>query len=234
MPDPIISKACSSCGIKKTFGEFGVRKSTTDGLRSACKSCEIAASAAYRLAHPEKIVSGRAAYYAEKALEMQPSTNSGAKAFIKRHYAELLAWVNKNHPGCQTKKPKAAKKSVVGKLNSAIQSADSEIKNKKQRDDPKRAASSFIQNSKIDPTSDEFLSSFEWRATRMMALKKHGATCQCCGASAKTGAVIHVDHIKPRKKFPSLALDVENLQVLCHECNHGKGNWDQTDWRNTP
>ena len=42
---------------------------------------------------------------------------------------------------------------------------------------------------------------------------------------------IHVDHIKPRKLFPHLALDVNNLQILCHECNHGKGNWDQTDWR---
>lgn len=28
-----------------------------------------------------------------------------------------------------------------------------------------------------------------------------------------------------------LALSLENLQVLCAECNHGKGNWDMTDWR---
>ena len=27
------------------------------------------------------------------------------------------------------------------------------------------------------------------------------------------------------------ALEITNLQILCHECNHGKGNWDQTDWR---
>lgn len=83
----------------------------------------------------------------------------------------------------------------------------------------------------IDVTTVEFLSTYEWRKVRMMALKKHGARCQCCGASAATGAVIHVDHIKPRKLFPQLALDVDNLQVLCHECNHGKGNWDTTDWR---
>lgn len=83
----------------------------------------------------------------------------------------------------------------------------------------------------VDVTGVEFLSTYEWRKVRMMALKKHGARCQCCGASAATGAVIHVDHIKPRKLFPQLALDVDNLQVLCHECNHGKGNWDTTDWR---
>ena len=78
---------------------------------------------------------------------------------------------------------------------------------------------------------DGFLSSYEWRKVRMEALKKWGAKCQCCGASAKTGAVINVDHIKPRKVFPELALDLNNLQVLCHDCNHGKGNWDMTDWR---
>lgn len=79
--------------------------------------------------------------------------------------------------------------------------------------------------------SDDFLRSYEWRSVRMEVLKKYGARCQCCGASAATGAVINVDHIKPRKLFPDLALDIENLQVLCDACNHGKGNWDMTDWR---
>ena len=79
--------------------------------------------------------------------------------------------------------------------------------------------------------TNEFLLSYEWRRVRMEALKKCGAKCQCCGASPATGAVINVDHIKPRKFYPHLALDVDNLQVLCAECNHGKGNWDETDWR---
>lgn len=79
--------------------------------------------------------------------------------------------------------------------------------------------------------SDAFLSTYEWRRLRMQALKKYGARCQCCGATPAAGAVMNVDHIKPRRIFPDLALDIENLQVLCHECNHGKGNWDMTDWR---
>ena len=79
--------------------------------------------------------------------------------------------------------------------------------------------------------ADAFLESYAWRKVRMEALKKWGARCQCCGASAATGAVVNVDHIKPRKLFPDLSLDINNLQVLCHDCNHGKGNWDQTDWR---
>ena len=80
-------------------------------------------------------------------------------------------------------------------------------------------------------TSKSFLESFEWRRLRMEALKKYSPRCMCCGATPKDGAVMNVDHIKPRKLFPNLALDINNLQILCHECNHGKGNWDQTDWR---
>lgn len=82
-----------------------------------------------------------------------------------------------------------------------------------------------------DVDSDAFLFSFEWRKLRMVALKEHGARCQCCGVTAADGVRIHVDHIKPRRLFPELALSLENLQVLCEECNHGKGSWDDTDWR---
>lgn len=80
-------------------------------------------------------------------------------------------------------------------------------------------------------TSDSFLQSYEWRRVRMEVLKRDGARCACCGATRADGVVLHVDHIKPRRTYPRLALDVNNLQVLCEVCNHGKGNWDQTDWR---
>src|SRR6185436_12827897 len=83
-----------------------------------------------------------------------------------------------------------------------------------------------------EPATDDFLASFAWRQLRMVVLKKRGARCQCCGASPSDGVtVVNVDHIKPRKLFPELALVESNLQVLCSPCNHGKGNWDQTDWR---
>jgi len=79
--------------------------------------------------------------------------------------------------------------------------------------------------------SNDFLNCFQWRKVRIEAIKKYGASCQCCGASVKDGIKINVDHIKPRKEFPNLALSISNLQILCNECNYGKGNWDKTDWR---
>jgi 5-methylcytosine-specific restriction endonuclease McrA len=77
----------------------------------------------------------------------------------------------------------------------------------------------------------EFLETYAWRKLRMQILLRYGSRCMCCGATPQTGAVMNVDHIKPRLTHPELALDSENLQILCGECNHGKGNWDTTDWR---
>jgi 5-methylcytosine-specific restriction endonuclease McrA len=42
---------------------------------------------------------------------------------------------------------------------------------------------------------------------------------------------MHVDHIKPRSKYPALELAEDNLQVLCELCNIGKSNTNETDWR---
>lgn len=97
----------------------------------------------------------------------------------------------------------------------------------------RRTASSQPPPSRtLDPNGADFLSSFAWRKVRMDVLERRGRRCECCGATPADGkTVVHVDHIKPRKFFPHLALDIDNLQVLCSECNHGKGNFYQTDWR---
>ena len=80
-------------------------------------------------------------------------------------------------------------------------------------------------------TSAEFCRTREWAEIRHKVLVKYGATCQCCGASRQTGAILHVDHIKPRSKYPALELIEDNLQVLCELCNIGKSNTNETDWR---
>lgn len=82
--------------------------------------------------------------------------------------------------------------------------------------------------------ADEFYASYQWRKLRMEVLKLYGRRCQCCGATPDHGVVIHVDHIKPLRFFWDLRLEISNLQVLCEVCNHGKGNWDRTDWRQKP
>ena len=80
-------------------------------------------------------------------------------------------------------------------------------------------------------TSEQFYQSWEWKEVRYKALKLYGARCMLCGATAANGVRICVDHIKPRSLFPDLQLDINNLQILCDDCNKGKSNTDDTDWR---
>ena len=77
----------------------------------------------------------------------------------------------------------------------------------------------------------EFLDTREWKELRYRAFLKYGNRCVVCGRSAREGAALNMDHIKPRARFPHLALDIGNLQPACTDCNTGKGNWDTTDWR---
>jgi hypothetical protein len=76
-----------------------------------------------------------------------------------------------------------------------------------------------------------FYDTQEWKELRYKVLQRYGATCQCCGATRQDNVKIHVDHIKPRSRFPKLELDINNLQVLCEPCNMGKRAHDLTDWR---
>lgn len=124
-----------------------------------------------------------------------------------------------------------------GSIYSKYSAPTKKAKKKKNRKRKSKATAQlqqqFIAKTDIDAIkSDNFLQSFSWRKLRMQALKLYGAKCQCCGSTPATGAVMNVDHVKPRKTHPELALELTNLQILCHECNHGKGNWDSTDWRN--
>jgi hypothetical protein len=138
-----------------------------------------------------------------KAGYPRPEHNYTRESWIRRHWMIIEREIP---PGGKSKRKK-----------SANISKSEETKIKKQI--------------KSYATDKEFLGSYEWRKLRLQILLKHGRKCQCCGASPETGAVLNVDHIKPRKTHPHLALDPDNLQVLCSDCNHGKGNWNTTDFR---
>ncbi len=82
------------------------------------------------------------------------------------------------------------------------------------------------------PDKKNFYRSGDWLKLRYDVILKYGARCQCCGRDYKNNGVkINVDHIKPRHKYPELSLEFDNLQVLCEDCNLGKLNLDETDWR---
>jgi 5-methylcytosine-specific restriction endonuclease McrA len=152
----------------------------------------------------------------------------GAEEWVRSNFSYICARYKEKYPlaGRPTQAaPKKKKSKAQKRAAAAIRRANRELAS------PKPLKAKVVKVSGVDVASVGFLETFEWRKVRMQALKKYGPKCMCCGATPSTGAVMNVDHIKPRKLFPSLALDVNNLQILCHECNHGKGNWDSTDWR---
>lgn len=71
----------------------------------------------------------------------------------------------------------------------------------------------------------------KWASIRYKALKASNGKCCLCGRGASDGVSLHVDHIKPKSKYPELKYELSNLQVLCEDCNIGKSNEDETDWR---
>lgn len=81
--------------------------------------------------------------------------------------------------------------------------------------------------------SDGFLCSNEWKTLRKQALDKYGMVCIKCGRDNSRMFPINVDHVKPRKFYPELSLDINNLQPLCGPCNKRKGN-QVIDYREPP
>lgn len=67
-----------------------------------------------------------------------------------------------------------------------------------------------------------------WRFLREKVFEIQGKKCLCCGKSEES---MHIDHIKPKSKYPHLEYMIDNLQVLCSECNKIKSYVDETDYR---
>ena len=66
-----------------------------------------------------------------------------------------------------------------------------------------------------------FYRTVEWKRARYDALTRN-PRCAICGASAKSGARMNVDHIKPLSKRWDLRLARRNLQTTCASCNWGQ------------
>jgi len=66
-------------------------------------------------------------------------------------------------------------------------------------------------------------------AMRWRVFQRDKWKCVSCGRSAANDVILHVDHIIPRSKGGKDELD--NYQTLCHICNIGKSNKDDTNLR---
>lgn len=149
-------------------------------------------------------------------LETEPVSDLQAVAVALRYYSSGIKQVSK-----KTASRELVKRFLRGELH-LKREWEAVVTAKKEKRKPRPRQS-----------DKEFYYGNGWRELRYRVLKKYGATCMVCNRDRTHGIVIHVDHIKPRSKFPELELDESNLQVLCEDCNLGKSNRDEIDWRPT-
>jgi HNH endonuclease len=68
-----------------------------------------------------------------------------------------------------------------------------------------------------------FYTTPEWRVARLTVIQRDGRVCKMCSERIVLSRDVSVDHIRPRSRYPELALELTNLQVLCRRCNSSKG-----------
>ena len=105
------------------------------------------------------------------------------------------------------------------------------IKRQQERENPPSRPKNVCKVDKIPfwKSSKSFYATEVWKKLRYETLKKSDGRCECCGVSSKDGARLRVDHIRSISSAPHLKAEPTNLQVLCNDCNWGKGGQDSTD-----
>jgi 5-methylcytosine-specific restriction endonuclease McrA len=68
--------------------------------------------------------------------------------------------------------------------------------------------------------TDPFYYSEAWRTLRYTALRRDRWACTVCGRSVRKRGESRVDHVKPRRQFPALALVLSNIRTLCASCDN--------------
>lgn len=102
-------------------------------------------------------------------------------------------------------------------------------KKRRKRYKPRNRVKGNSRKAKIcNLPSSEFYDTKQWKMLRFKVLAMYGRKCMRCDA---VDVEMHVDHIKPRSKYPGLSLAIRNLQVLCKFCNEEKSNLHSTDYR---
>lgn len=144
----------------------------------------------------------------------------GEKRAEERAEALIKKWAGKRIPGVDLPKRKPTSIRVQEKHHTPEEKRKLRAERKSAR----------VSKNAYRIQSEFFFKSEAWQKLRYRALLKYGRKCLCCGAEPPR-VILHVDHVKPRSKYPELALEIGNLQILCEDCNKGKGAQYENDFR---
>ena len=91
---------------------------------------------------------------------------------------------------------------------------------------PKKVVVEYLSNVPLEETK-KFYKTDEWRALRKEYMEKNKAKnfkCNYCDENVSLNRSLNIDHIKPLKTHWNLRLDINNLQILCKDCNKFKAS----------
>lgn len=115
-----------------------------------------------------------------------------------------------------------ASSGIAGKLSAPRDAVVMDLTNALLKDRLKVVEAELMEYLRFYTTPD-------WRALRAKVIRREGGICRECGVQIFRKRDVTVDHIKPRSRYPELALDPSNLQVLCRSCNSSKGASVETE-----
>lgn len=78
---------------------------------------------------------------------------------------------------------------------------------------------------------DKFSRSLPWITLKKEVNSIYPNKCMCCGKKGTPKEKLQCDHIKPKIKYPTLALEIRNIQLLCPKCNWDKSYTSEQDYR---
>lgn len=97
-------KTCRKCGVDKPVSDFNKRERNRDGLDTRCRECGRIASAAWRVANPERASAAVAAWHAA-----HPESNRAASARYRARNPEKRKAIKAKWEASNPEKMKAAR-----------------------------------------------------------------------------------------------------------------------------
>src|SRR5690625_1690206 len=79
--------------------------------------------------------------------------------------------------------------------------------------------SRYYDKYKRDQKARAFYKSVAWQKARELALVRDSYMCQRCLRNKRVTKANVVHHIKELRDYPDLALELDNLESLCHSCH---------------
>ena len=213
MADNHSTKICTKCGITKTLSEFYNKKNSRDGKRSACKNCTNLENSKNRNKNPQKSKAYRREHYL-KNIERHKAVG---KIYREINRDNLLAkskeWYEKNLVDIKKKR------AIYRDKNREQRRLDSANRYKKM---PKKYLEYWHTRRalKIANGGKHTLEQIK------NLLKNQKERCPVCQSNIKDN--FHIDHIIPLSKNGSNG--IENIQLLCKQCNLKKSNRDSLDF----